>query len=75
MNNYLTLRRLFFSYVMEGREAVQCTVMDSAFCFIAATLLMCAGGEYILKKLLPICAEVIKDTYTANFSFHALGCY
>lgn len=35
---------ILLSYVMEGREAVQCTVMDSAFCFIAATLLMCAGG-------------------------------
>jgi hypothetical protein len=38
----------FCSYLMEGREAVQCTVMDAAFCFIAATLLMCAGGELLI---------------------------
>merc|ERR1711915_533732 len=32
------------SYLIEGREVVQSTVIDSAFCIIAATLLLTSGG-------------------------------
>ena len=35
---------ILLSYLMEGREVVQSTVVDAAFSFIAATLLMTAGG-------------------------------
>ena len=33
------------SYLIEGREVVQSTVIDSAFCIIAACLLLTSGGE------------------------------
>ena len=33
------------SYLIEGREVVQSTVIDSAFCIIAAGLLMTSGGK------------------------------
>eukprot|EP00092_Neocalanus_flemingeri_P008823 GFUD01009496.1.p1 GENE.GFUD01009496.1~~GFUD01009496.1.p1 ORF type:complete len:171 (-),score=30.23 GFUD01009496.1:134-646(-) len=32
------------SYLIEGREVVQSTVIDAAFCIIAATLLLTSGG-------------------------------
>merc|ERR1711892_836500 len=32
------------SYLLEGREKIQSTVMDAAFSFIAATLLIACGG-------------------------------
>jgi len=35
---------ILISYLVEGRRVVQGTVVDSAFSFIAATLLMTAGG-------------------------------
>ncbi|XP_023344791.1 uncharacterized protein LOC111714021 [Eurytemora carolleeae] len=35
---------ILISYLWEGRDVVQSTVMDIAFSFIAAALLMCAGG-------------------------------
>ena len=35
---------ILLSYLIEGREVVQSTVIDAAFAFIAATLLMTAGG-------------------------------
>ena len=33
------------SYLIEGREVVQSTVIDSAFCMIAAALLLTSGGN------------------------------
>ena len=33
------------SYLIEGREVVQSTVIDSAFCIIAAALLLTSGGR------------------------------
>merc|ERR1711872_163764 len=35
---------ILVSYVLEGRDKIQSTVMDCAFCFMAGILLMCAGG-------------------------------
>merc|ERR1712223_494946 len=35
---------ILFSYLIEGREVVQSTVLDATFSFVAATLLMTAGG-------------------------------
>jgi len=35
---------ILISYLMEGREVVQSTVIDAAFSFLGATLLMTAGG-------------------------------
>merc|ERR1711864_5954 len=35
---------ILISYLVEGREKVQSTVMDAAFSIIAATLLMACGG-------------------------------
>ena len=34
-----------FSYLIEGRRVVQATVLDCAFSFVAAALLMAAGGK------------------------------
>ena len=36
---------VFFSYLIEGRDRVQGTVLDCAFNFIAGALLMTAGGN------------------------------
>ena len=36
---------ILLSYLLEGREVVQSTVVDSVFCFLAAALLLTAGGE------------------------------
>ena len=35
---------ILISYLMQGRDVIQSTVIDIAFSFIAAALLMCAGG-------------------------------
>ena len=35
---------ILLSYLIEGREVVQSTVIDATFSFLAATLLMTAGG-------------------------------
>merc|ERR1712062_604882 len=35
---------ILLSYLMEGREVVQSTVIDAAFCIVGAALLMTAGG-------------------------------
>ena len=35
------------SYLIEGREVIQSTVIDAAFCIVASALLMTAGGFYI----------------------------
>jgi len=35
---------ILLSYMVEGREVIQSTVLDIAFCFIAAILLVTAGG-------------------------------
>ncbi len=52
---------------MEGREAVQCTVMDAAFCFIAATLLMCAGGEFLNTNFFICKVTISRDFWPAKF--------
>ena len=39
---------ILLSYMVEGREAVQGTILDVAFCFIAAALLITAGGGQTL---------------------------
>merc|ERR550519_735473 len=35
---------ILLSYLLEGREVVQSTVIDAAFCIVASALLMTAGG-------------------------------
>jgi hypothetical protein len=35
---------ILLSYLVEGRDRVQATVLDITFCFVAAALLMTAGG-------------------------------
>jgi len=35
---------ILLSYLVEGRKVIQATVLDCAVSFIAAALLMCAGG-------------------------------
>ena len=46
LSNGLTPICLFVSYLWEGRDRIQATVLDCAFSFIAAALLMSAGGQY-----------------------------
>lgn len=36
---------ILLAYAVEGREAVQSTSLDSLFCFVAAVMLITAGGE------------------------------
>ena len=36
---------ILLSYLIEGREVVQSTVIDAAFCIVGAALLMTAGGQ------------------------------
>jgi len=35
---------ILLAYALEGRKSVQATSMDMIFCFVAATLLIAAGG-------------------------------
>ena len=35
---------IVFSYLIEGREVIQSTVIDATFCIVASALLMTAGG-------------------------------
>merc|ERR1712183_578647 len=35
---------ILLSYLIEGREVIQSTVIDAAFCIVASALLMTAGG-------------------------------
>ena len=35
---------ILLSYLKEGREVVQATILDVAFCFTAAAMLITAGG-------------------------------
>ena len=39
------------SYLIEGREVIQSTVIDAAFCIVASALLMTAGGLHFLLLL------------------------
>ena len=40
---------ILLSYCWEGKDVVQTTVLDAAFAFIAAAMLIAAGGKQNLK--------------------------
>ena len=58
----------YFSYLMEGREVVQSTVIDAAFCIVGAALLMTAGGQTREYSYIFLLFTIVIETFVITIS-------
>ena len=53
---------------MEGREVVQSTVIDAAFCIVGAALLMTAGGQTREYSYIFLLFTIVIETFVITIS-------